>query len=65
MVYFVENPGCSKYEIYVLKNYGLGQPLFFYEDSLAQWKFTSLEFTSQVLDLYHKAAQAIFAKWRE
>lgn len=29
MVYFVENPGCPKYEIYVLKNYGLGQPLFF------------------------------------
>lgn len=36
--------------------------LFFYKDIPAQWKLASLQFTPQVLDLYHKKAQAIFAK---
>lgn len=46
--------------MYLLENYGLGY--FFYEDIPAQWKRTSLYFTPQVPDLYHKEAQAIFAK---
>lgn len=39
----------------------MGWGSFFYEDIPAQWKFASLQFTPQVLDLYHKEVQAIFA----
>lgn len=38
--------------MHLLKNSGLGY--LFYEDIPAQWKFASLQFTPQVLDLYYK-----------